>query len=46
MDPARDPARAEDPHELSNTDLIRSLSNPVTSLWSLTFQFNKLPAGQ
>jgi hypothetical protein len=40
MDPARDPAKAEHPEGLSNTDLNRALSNPVTSLWSLTSQFN------
>jgi hypothetical protein len=28
------------PHEVSASELNKQLSNPVTSLWSLTFQFN------
>jgi hypothetical protein len=43
MDAARDPARAEHPEGLSNTDLNRALCNPVTSLWSLTSQSNNSP---
>jgi hypothetical protein len=29
-----------EPHQVSASELNRQLSNPVTSLWSLTFQFN------
>jgi len=29
-----------EPHHISASELNRQLSNPVTSLWSLTFQFN------
>src|SRR4030095_14860506 len=28
------------PHEVSASELNKQLSNPVTSLWSLTLQFN------
>ena len=30
----------DQPHQVSASELNRQLSNPVTSLWSLTFQFN------
>src|SRR5262245_6866605 len=30
----------DEPHQVSASELNRQLSNPVTSLWSLTFQFN------
>jgi hypothetical protein len=29
-----------EPHQVSASELSRQLSNPVTSLWSLTFEFN------
>ena len=32
--------REGEPHQVSASELNRQLSNPVTSLWSLTFQFN------
>ena len=32
--------KEDEPHQISSSELNRQLSNPVTSLWSLTFQFN------
>jgi len=32
--------REDEPHRVSASELNRQLSNPVTSLWSLQFQFN------
>src|SRR5262245_25732651 len=32
--------REDEPHRISASELNRQLSNPVTSLWSLQFQFN------
>jgi hypothetical protein len=38
----------DQPHQVSASELNRQLSNPITSLWSLTFQFNnyRLENGQ
>ncbi len=35
-----EPAGAEAPHELSETELSRQLANPVTNIWSIANQFN------
>src|SRR5262245_47834061 len=32
--------REDEPHRISASELSRQLSNPVTSLWSIQFQFN------
>jgi hypothetical protein len=35
--------KEDEPHQVSASELSRQLLNPVTSLWSLQFQFKQLP---